>query len=484
MISTVDTHREIPSDVFHIGLVNPLERITPYHGINFANMSTLWQIYEPIYRSTIRGEVEPVLLDYPLRREANGPGGSTVYSAAVQPGHFFSDGTEVTADRIVSSLQKTPSFMNEASVSARDNRVFFTLKRPNANFKFTLGRHDYPIVLEHDNTYLGTGPYMFAANAAPEGFRLIRNPYYKGGVGPREVICTIYPIDQEGGRTKLRDAVRRGDVDFTEDLSREELNSVQSMRKFIDLGFCTAILFFNTERLLFADRRVRWAFAHAIDRKALAGQSYSNALAFAASGLLPPSLGSSPDGLMTNLTRAKELLSEANVKPPADPLMLFVVPVPRPHLPQPCATAEMLVSQFGQLGFQFQIRQARNVAEYYDIGSKGSYDLLLSGWIPDSSDPLDFMEAVLASYRIPLTSTGETAGHNMSRWTNAAVDEALQSQRTQPSENTWKRICDLASKEMPLVPLMYGPRVALVSWRVKKFPRNFSYRPFLSEIEL
>ena len=39
------------NDVFRIGLINPLQQRDPRCGINFANMSIIWQLYEPPYRS-------------------------------------------------------------------------------------------------------------------------------------------------------------------------------------------------------------------------------------------------------------------------------------------------------------------------------------------------------------------------------------------------------------------------------------------------
>ena len=155
-----------------------------------------------------------------------------------------------------------------------------------------LSRFDHCVVLERGRELLGTGPYMFAPNPQPECFRLARNPHYRDPVRLQEIECRIYPLDGDGSRKKLLNAVNRGEVDFTDELARDELNKVEKMRKCIDLGYCTALLFFNAEQPVFQDTRVRLALACAIDRKALAAQSYSNALAFAATGMIPPVLGS------------------------------------------------------------------------------------------------------------------------------------------------------------------------------------------------
>jgi ABC-type transport system substrate-binding protein len=427
-------------------------------------------------------QIKPVLLDYPLQHEPD-EGGGPVYSARACSGIRFSDGTPLTADHVAESLEKTPAFKMQASVSARSGRVFFRLKRHNARFELLLARFDLGVVLERGGELLGTGPYMLAPNPQPECFRLVRNPFAKDVAKLPEIECRIYPLDDDGKRKKLLEAVNRGQVDFTDELARDEINRVERMRKCIDLGYCTSILFFNTEKQIFQDTRLRTAFASAIDRKNLAAQSYSNALAFAATGLVPPVLGSAPDMMTHDVARAKSLLGAAKASSKSA-LVMVVLPLPRPYLPEPRTTADLIAAQLKDIGFAIQIKQPRDLTEYQEICQRGDYDLLLAGWIPDTSDPVDFMESLLASHAVPSRSNQATRGSNLSRWRNAAMDEMLQKQRVKPDPANWVRICDLVRNEAPLFPLMYGPRIAVVSWRVRNFPRDFGSGPFLSQVEL
>jgi hypothetical protein len=64
------------------------------------------------------------------------------------------------------------------------------------------------------------------------------------------------------------------------------------------------------------------------------------------------------------------------------------------------------------------------------------------------------------------------------------MDEMLQKQRIKPDPSNWQSICDQVRKEVPMFPLMYGPRIAVVSWRAKNFPRDFGSGPFLAQVEL
>ena len=469
------------SDVFRVGFVNPWERRDPRTGLNYSSFLVQWHIYEPPYRvSPESRQIEPVLLEYPLQKE---PGQELLYTAGIRKEARFSDGTQLTAEHVAASLEKTAAFKLHASASALGDRVVFRLKRPNARFDFLLARFDHGIVLERGREFLGTGPYMLGPNLQRERFRLVRNPHHKPAARLKEIECGIYPLDANGKRTRLLEAVSRGEIDFTDELARDELNGVEKMRKCIQLGYCTAVLFFNSERPLFQDAQVRRAFAHAIDRKALAAHSYSNALAFAATGLIPPVLGSTPDLTMHDLARARDLLAKAGAKA-SGPLVLAVVPIPRPYLPEPLATAELLAKQLGELGFKVQVKQPREISEYQEWNGRGAYDMVLGGWIPDTADPLDVMESLFSSSSIPTPANQTMRGSNFCRWRNAEMEQELEKQRVDPKPATWQRICDMVAKDVPAFPLMYGPRIAVVSWRARNFPRDFGTGPFLANVEL
>jgi ABC-type transport system substrate-binding protein len=470
------------SDVFRVGLVNRWEGRDPRTGLNYGSFLVQWHIYEPPLRLLPgSNQVEALLLDYPLIKEPDPQG--LAYSAGVRNGARFSDGTELTAEHVAASLEKTAAFKVNASASARGDRVMFRLKRPNVRFDLLLARFDHGIVLERGKEFLGTGPYMLAPGYQPESFRLVRNPHHRPAARLPEIECRTYPMDANGRRSNLLEAVTRGEIDFTDELARDELNRVEKMRKVIQLGFCTALLFFNTEKPFFQDSRVRRAFAAAIDRKALAAQSYSNALAFAATGMIPPVLGSTPDLITHDVAYARDLLAKTGAKAAA-PLVLAVIPVARPYLPEPRATAELLAKQLGLFGFKVDVRQPGDIAEYRDWNARGNYDMVLGGWIPDTADPVDFMESILSASSVPVPANQNTRASNFCRWRSAEMDQSIDKQRVKPEPSTWQRICDLVRNEVPVFPLMYGPRIAVVSWRARNFPRDFGTGPFLAKVEL
>ena len=106
------------SDVFRVGLVNRWEGRDPRTGLNYGSFLVQWHIYEPPLRLLPgSNQVEALLLDYPLIKEPDPQG--LAYSAGVRSGARFSDGTELTAEHVAASLEKTAAFKVNASASAR-----------------------------------------------------------------------------------------------------------------------------------------------------------------------------------------------------------------------------------------------------------------------------------------------------------------------------------------------------------------------------
>lgn len=472
------------SGILRMGVLTPWHSSDPRQSTDFANLIVTLHMFESSYRAAPEGRrVEPAVLDLPLRPVA-GERQATVYEADVCPGRRFWDGTPVTAERVAESLQRTPAFAEHARVSAQGAHLTFRLAHPNARFDLALANFNNPIGYDSPTGLVGSGPYMMTRESTPERVRLVRNPYYSGPAHAEEIHVTCYPPDEHGNRARLIDAVNAGEIDFTAALSKDDLNHVKGVRKLSDPGYCTAVLYFNTERAPWNNALVRHAVAAAIDRRALAAASYANPLAFAAAGLLPPSLGTVPDGLLFDPARATALMAESGLRPPATPVKLLVVPLPRPYLPHPRATTRLLSERLESLGFRVHVEVTRDIADYLDKTARGQYDLALAGWIPESTDPADYLEHLLASHNIPDSRRAASRVANLSRWRHAGMDDALRRHRSEGRPETLREIHDILHAELPLVPLLYGARVIVLSWRVQTRPASFAWRPFLAELPL
>jgi ABC-type transport system substrate-binding protein len=465
-----------------VGLVSPLQQVNPRVAPDFGNLVLQPHIYESAYRPSPDGKaLEPVLLELPLRSE---DAQRRSYSAAVLPGRRFSDGTPLTPERVATSFSATPALRDVLHTSVRAGRVLFELARPHAHPERLLASRLNTVCHERDGRFLGTGPYVLETDRGGLAGRLLRNPHYDGPLRLDEIALQVFPPDERGARTALIEALKQGTIDFTDALSKSDLDGVPGVRKLIELGHTTGTLFFNTEQAPLDDVRVRQALALAIDRHALAAASWTNPLAFAATGLLPPRLGSFPDGLVHDPARARALLREAGLLPGQVRLRLLSIPLPRPHLPRPGDVARALAAGFENVGVAVEWSPVHDLEQFVSRAHAGAYDLLLSGWIPDSQDPVEFLEAHLGSQFVPGRELHLGRANNLARLRRPALDAALQNARQEGSAASLLRVHELLHEERPLVPLMYGPWVAALSWRVTRRPAGFVLRPFFHELEL
>jgi peptide/nickel transport system substrate-binding protein len=100
-------------------------------------------------------------------------------------------------------------------------------------------------------------------------------------------------------------------------------------------------------------------------------------------------------------------------------------------------------------------------------GPKGDYDLTVSSWLPDFPSAIGNIQPLFASSEIG------NGGYNMSRYSNAAVDAAInaatgESDRSKAA-TAWGAIDQQIMKDAPLVPLIYARNAFLHGSKVQNF---------------
>ena len=456
-----------PSKTLRVGLLAPVRHLDARGGRDFVGSTIVEQILDTPFDppDEPEGPPRPVLFTGPLE---SGDGGRRL-TGRVRDGVRFSDGTPLTAGLLAERLSSTERLAGQTeSIEADGDRVVFRLPQPAPHFDLILSYRYCEVSLERGGEVLGTGPYRLADDSTPERMRLVPNPERPEPPEIEEVLLVAYPPDDDGRPTALLRAIEEGEVDFTNVLSREHIGGLKGVRKWLEPGSGTAILYFNTERPALSDRRVRRALALVVDRSELARLSYQNPLAFTATGLMPPMLGSWRDGLTPDPKRAAALMAEAGGARPRSLEMLLIYG-PRPYLPQPRAVADHLAERFGTLGVELRVRQAESMADYFEQAARGDYDVALSGWVADTTDPADFLEAIVSPECVPSSDRRIVIDGNLSRWREPRVGEALARFRREPSEANKAAVLDPVGEEMPLLPLMYGPTVYVYSPRVSAF---------------
>lgn len=471
------------SRILRVGLLNPVRTLDPRDAQDTVSVLVLVQIFETPYAPPAADEpAEALLFDGPLREE-RAEGGRQVYSAGLRPGVRFADGTPLTAAHVVRSLSGAEGFVEQAEARADGERVRFVLHRPTRRFDLVLCQHFCSIVLEKGSERLGTGPYQIAPDATPERMRLVRNPHHWQDFPIDELEFVYFPPSAGGAPERLLAALEAGEIHFSNALSRDDVAKLQQVRKWFQPGNSTASLYFNTERSHLRDARVRRALPLAIDRGELARICYENALAFTATSLLPPMMGAWRDGIRHTPRQARELLAEAAAPLPAS-LRMLMPWGPRSYLPQPQQVGAAVACQLGEVGVRVDQEPTQDSQQFYRRCAHGDFDLALIGWIADTADPADFLEANLSSRSIPEPGKSPAIRANMSRWRDSQIDALLARYREDPSEGNKVAVLERVGEEVPLLPLMYGPTIAVHSWRLKGFSPSPIGFPIFSRLDL
>lgn len=469
-------------NTLRVGLSTPVAEYDVHQASDATSHLVLAQVFEaPYFQASPASPPEPRVMDGLLEMVKGGD--ITEYQARIWPGLQFSDGSPVEPDHVIASLEGVRPVQSMARLSRRGDHVVFTLNRPIPHFEFQLSKRWCAILKQTDQGQLGTGPFMLGSERSEEFVRLVRNPHYRGPVALEAIEFRVYPPDARGKHDALVAALESGELDFSFAVPRDEVGQISGVRKLFQPGNSTAMLYLNCERGAFQDPSLRKAVTRGIDRYELARVCYPDSPGLSARGLLPPDMGSNADGLRHDPSEAKAALEAAKVDRP-ETLRMVTVWGPRPYVPKPAVVIEELRRQFGGLGMKLDVTESSDPSDYFNKLEGGEYDLVLGGWIADTEDPADFLEAVLATDFIPIPGRPTALTANLSRWDDADTNQLIRSYREAPSAENLQAVLDRVTASDVLLPLMYGPRVVVHARRVRGFDATPVYVPSFASCEV
>ena len=380
------------------------------------------------------------------------------WTFTLRDGVRFHDGVPFDAEAVVaniSALRREQAFPGHAE-RIGPLVVAIVLDRPSAALLATLSQPFFSIVsprsLEqaHAPPAVGTGPFR-VVNARPGLVQLDADPEHWGGP-PRIAHLGFHRLASEQA---LVAALLSGDVDVTAAVGQERIEALRANPEVSldsQTGLNIAFLSINNERAPLKDARVRQAIARAIDREALVRLLLSGHGEPARNPLPPAIWGYSARTKELALDRAaaRKLLAEAGHKDGLDTTILSV-DAARPYMPAPQKLVERLRDDLAEVAIRARIVPVPSWAEYVARGSRGDYDLMPLGWQADTTDPNDFLSALLAS-----TSIGVT---NRSRYQSPDMDAILKRGRRAPDAEgraqAYRDAQQLFQRDMPWVPLYH-----------------------------
>lgn len=263
---------------------------------------------------------------------------TSTFKLKIREGVTFHDGSDLTVDDVVFSLQRiqnpdtaatNASYFREVSeISAGDgNTVNIVFNRPFAAFPFILADTNSYIVsqawiesgVDPKVEMMGTGPFVYKERVPGVSITLEKNPnYFIEGLPYLDGI-TYQPMPDD---TTRMTALRSGSVDFADYVPYTQMDIIANDPNLQFLSDSTTgfgWVGFNHEMAPVSDAKVRQAFAHGMNRETMVTTAFAGHGSPITGGLIPEGMiGHAPDLEGTfngDYEKAKSLLTEAGVAP-------------------------------------------------------------------------------------------------------------------------------------------------------------------------
>lgn len=416
----------------------------------------------------------------------------TVWTFHLARGVRFHDGTPCDADAVVFSLerQRDPShayrpveplqywpslYRNIQQVEKVDDlTVRITIEQPYSPFLANMAMFPVSIVspqavktygAEFGDHPVGSGPWMFDSWAKGERLVLRKNPdYWRRDRVPRMNRLVFEVI---GDPRQRLIALESGAIDLAVSILPEELQFVDLHPGLIRHEVAAnnvSFLAMNMDHPALADRAVRQAIAHAINKEPIVQLAFQG-LAITADSPLPPTQWGHHEPATAyayDPTAAGKLLADARARGVFDPatvLTLYAPSTPRLYLPNPDRVARAIQSNLAEVGIPVELKLLP-FAELLQITRNGVHDLCLLGWVGDNGDPDNYLQ------QLDRDNTQIGSAVNVAFYRDAHVHDLLvRAQQTgdrAAREQLYIEAQDQIALDVPWVPLAHS-QVALAA---------------------
>ena len=396
------------------------------------------------------------------------------YIAHLRRGIRFHDGHELTAKDVVYTFSSflDPDFVSPrkgayrmlGSVTAMDDyTVVFKLKEPSGSFPIQLVM---PIVPAEAGDSLrtfpiGSGPYRFVRYLADEQVELSAFEGYWDGL-PLNAGIVLKIVPDETMRAL---ELRKGAADVTvNDISPDiafELQRRRELRVVEAPGVDYTYIGLNLRDPVLADRRVRQAIAHAVNREAIV-KYLRRGLATPAVGVLSPvTWAFEPDvpQFEYNVPKAKQLLDAAGYQDPDGD-----GPLARVRLSLKTSTDEfyrlqatVIQQDLKRVGIDVDVRSYEFATFYADVLS-GNVQMYTLQWV-GVTDP-DILRRAFHSEQVP------PVGFNRAHYKNPDVDRwldlATRASTDEERRKYYSEVQKIVAEDVPYVSLWYKTNIAVM----------------------
>ncbi|MDR2786538.1 MAG: ABC transporter substrate-binding protein [Treponema sp.] len=372
--------------------------------------SILFNVFEGLVKPGPDGSLEPAAAErYAVERDG------LAYNFTLRKGLLFHDGTPVTAEDVVFTLEtaKANRFEGFTNIDAveilGEGNVRIVLKEKDPEFpaNLTVG-----IVPKHngnrEKNAVGTGPFIIESYTTQRSMVLVRNPnYHRPGYPKLDKVTIVFVADSDALLTALRGGNIDGAVITGSLLQQLPENSFDVVPGYSN---SVQLLALNNSVRPLDDVRVRRALNYAVDVQEIIDTAFYGRGEPSGSPLIPGLARAYETSLKNpypaDIARAKSLLAEAGY-PNGFPLEITVPSVYVMHVD----TAQVLVNQLAKTGVAVTIKQVDWATWLSDVYRDRNFQATVISLDSNSISPRSF----LARYR-------SDAGSNFINFKSADFD--------------------------------------------------------------
>ncbi|WP_303323441.1 ABC transporter substrate-binding protein [Actinomyces radicidentis] len=360
-----------------------------------------------------------------------------------------------------------------------DKTIVFHLERVDADWPWIAATPAFaPVPEDKDDpqTYashpVASGPYKVTSYTQGSSVTLERNTSWSQATDPVRLALPdsiVWQLAQDESTVSQRLIADSGDdksafgADFVSAAALAQVTANAGAKARLATsteGGPVQYLAINTERV--TDLEVRQAISYAVDKAAVVSALGGEAGAVAATTYTIPGIPGREeyDLYPHDAAKAKSLLEGKQV----DELVLLVKNETAPQ-----AMAEAVAQSLTEAGLTVRIDAVASDA-FYARGTQGdgsTYDLAIGMWNPDYPSAAAIIQPLFASSEIG------SGGHNMSRFSDAEVDAAIDAAQSDldaaTAQDAWAALDKQIAEQAPVVPLAYRHNSFLHGSKVTNF---------------
>jgi peptide/nickel transport system substrate-binding protein len=454
-------------------------QLDPANSIIAGDVYTLDKIFEPLFITSPAGQLTPW-----LAKSYTASADHLTWTFHLRPGVKFSDGSPLTADDVVFSIQRAAansdgplSFLDFAvkKLSAPDSTtVVAQLSQPwapflsdisvfaNAIMPKDFGGKPEAAFFAHP---IGTGPFVLDTLTADSNLTLKRNPHYWQPGKPYLDTVQLNYVSDDNQRVLQLSGGQAQVIDSVPPASVASLKTKSGVTVSLFPAWQVDLLVFNEKLPQFADRHVRRAITYAINRPALVSAT-SFGTAKPGGSFFPPSLqyyAEDTPVLAHSLTAAKAELAQSTYPHGFTTSLLISGGVQKWS-----EFAQIIQQALAPLNIKVEIKELDHAA-FETTFQKLDYDMFIDYAINDISDPDE-----MASFEVDVKDGGSA-----SYWSNydnpAAISLVHQAEAEfDPAKRAslYAQIQATVAQDAPFVPLDYPPYIYAYTDSVHGFAVN------------